>query len=219
MGTRNLTFVMLDGEYKVAQYGQWDGYPGGQGVTALAFLRDKMERDVFTDKVRKLRELTVDERKARWASVGADPNSQWVDAAIGDLHDKQYPECSRNTGAEILNLIQNADDGLGVSLDTKFAADSLMCEWAYVVDFDKNAFEVYKGFNKTALDPDARFAPLELRKPTMDGTQYHPVVLVKSYPLDALPDDKTFCEECEPQDDEDADARRGLASCVVRGAG
>ena len=27
MGTRNLTVVYLDGQYKVAQYGQWDGYP------------------------------------------------------------------------------------------------------------------------------------------------------------------------------------------------
>ena len=26
MGTRNLTAVFMDGEYKVAQYGQWDGY-------------------------------------------------------------------------------------------------------------------------------------------------------------------------------------------------
>ena len=27
MGTRNLTAVYLDGEYKIAQYGQWDGLP------------------------------------------------------------------------------------------------------------------------------------------------------------------------------------------------
>ena len=43
MGTRNLTAVYIDGEYKVAQYGQWDGYPEGQGMTALTFLRDKMD--------------------------------------------------------------------------------------------------------------------------------------------------------------------------------
>lgn len=42
MGTRNLTAVYLDGQYKVAQYGQWDGYPEGQGITVLTFLRDKM---------------------------------------------------------------------------------------------------------------------------------------------------------------------------------
>lgn len=31
MGTRNLTAVYLDGEYKIAQYGQWDGYPKDKG--------------------------------------------------------------------------------------------------------------------------------------------------------------------------------------------
>lgn len=30
MGTRNLTMLISDGETKVAQYGQWDGYPGEQ---------------------------------------------------------------------------------------------------------------------------------------------------------------------------------------------
>ena len=39
MGTRHLTAVHVDGEYKIAQYGQWDGYPEGQGMTALTFAR------------------------------------------------------------------------------------------------------------------------------------------------------------------------------------
>ena len=40
MGTRNLTAVFMDGEYKVAQYGQWDGYPSGQGVDILNILKN-----------------------------------------------------------------------------------------------------------------------------------------------------------------------------------
>lgn len=40
MGTRNLTMVMVDGVYKVAQYGQWDGYPSGQGITVFIFSRN-----------------------------------------------------------------------------------------------------------------------------------------------------------------------------------
>ena len=38
MGTRNLTMVISNGETKVAQYGQWDGYPSGNGVIVLEFL-------------------------------------------------------------------------------------------------------------------------------------------------------------------------------------
>ena len=40
MGTRNLTIVHKNGEYKVAQYGQWDGYPEGLGATLLNFLKN-----------------------------------------------------------------------------------------------------------------------------------------------------------------------------------
>lgn len=39
MGTRNLTIVHSNGEYKVAQYGQWDGYPEGLGVQLLKYLK------------------------------------------------------------------------------------------------------------------------------------------------------------------------------------
>ena len=46
MGTRNLTIVISDDKRKIAQYGQWDGYPSGQGVTALKFLR-KMDMTKF----------------------------------------------------------------------------------------------------------------------------------------------------------------------------
>ena len=38
MGTRHLICVVSDGDYKVAQYGQWDGYPSGQGAAILEFL-------------------------------------------------------------------------------------------------------------------------------------------------------------------------------------
>lgn len=40
MGTRHLICVSHNDQCKVAQYGQWDGYPAGQGVNILAFLRE-----------------------------------------------------------------------------------------------------------------------------------------------------------------------------------
>lgn len=37
MGTRNITVVKLDGETRVSQYGQFDGYPTYSGVVMLEF--------------------------------------------------------------------------------------------------------------------------------------------------------------------------------------
>ena len=51
MGTRHLTCVVKDGDYKVAQYGQWDGYPSGQGIDILTFLREELNRDVLLPKL------------------------------------------------------------------------------------------------------------------------------------------------------------------------
>lgn len=81
-----------------------------------------------------------------------------------------YPSLSRTTGAGILRLIANAGraDGdsdeegpaavengdkdedtksnkLPIYLDLEFANSTLFCEWAYVVDLDKEVLEVYGG--------------------------------------------------------------------------
>ena len=40
MGTRNLTVVVKDEQVRVAQYGQWDGYPEVTGRGILKILRE-----------------------------------------------------------------------------------------------------------------------------------------------------------------------------------
>ena len=44
MGTRHMIAVVNNGKYRVAQYGQWDGYPSGQGVGVLGFLTNGNHR-------------------------------------------------------------------------------------------------------------------------------------------------------------------------------
>lgn len=57
MGTRHLISVVLDGEYKIAQYGQWDGYPSGQGQAIVDFLLDNFDREAFKRQLAKCRFL------------------------------------------------------------------------------------------------------------------------------------------------------------------
>lgn len=51
MGTRNMTYVYLNDEKRIAQYGQWDGYPTGQGATAVGFLKNKDNITALVDRL------------------------------------------------------------------------------------------------------------------------------------------------------------------------
>lgn len=55
MGTRHITAVKVDGEIKISQYGQWDGYFTGAGAQVQAFLKYADLED-FANRVRALSE-------------------------------------------------------------------------------------------------------------------------------------------------------------------
>lgn len=208
MGTRHLICVVKDGEYRVAQYGQWDGYPGGQGIDILAFLTN-IDRETFESKVDNLSWITDSESQAQWNDCGAN-GSTTVKSSVADLHNEKYPENSRDTGAKILSVIQGSDKSLKLMDNLEFASDSLFCEWAYVIDLDKNVFEVYKGFNEEPVQNE-RFSMFEKKGESLeiDGEaiittrihKYHPVKFAKSFELNNLPSCKEFLEFFE--DDEE----------------
>lgn len=200
MGTRNLTIVYIDGEYRVAQYGQWDGYPEGQGATCLEFCRrlfyDVGFRAEFERKIRACRWITQQEVDTINTRIKS-----------GELEDWQsvYPELSRNTCADILKLIANSKDEIKLKNSLSFAAE-MDCEYAWVIDLDNNTFEGYIGFNKTPLSADERFVFLEESVPKYDREHgYHPVKFVAKWSLDDLPTTEDMCAAFEVEDDEDED--------------
>lgn len=194
MGTRHLTCVVKDGEFKVAQYGQWDGYYSGQGLTILQFLREKLNRDEFLTKL----------AKTFQPDDGQLENMNATLKAAGKSVSELYPSLSRDTGGDILELIQDANEPIPLQLEVEFAADSLFCEYAYVIDFDKNTFEVFEGFNTKPLAEGERFRNIKNKADTSHrDTEYHPVKLVKEYKLDDLPTEEAFLAELEPTDDSD----------------
>ena len=155
MGTRNLTIVYLDGEYKVAQYGQWDGYPEGQGLVCLRFLKEKMDKEKFIKALRDLSWIGDKELSDLWKSYGADDNG-FISYSDAEKLYKKYPEFSRDTCAKILSMVQEGNiKRLENSIE--FAANSLHCEWAWLVDLDAGKFEAYSGFNKRPLTEKDRF--------------------------------------------------------------
>lgn len=191
MGTRNLTVVVANGETKVAQYCQWDGYPSGQGLTILKFLRDTLggnrtQIETFKSKVCNHTEfLSSTEVNAKWLECGAN-DSGMVSFDISDVFLKRYPSLHRNTGGEILDIINRSNDTVPLQDSEDFVTDGLFCEWVYVVDLDKNNLEVYQGIyddkNMPVVGPN-RF--------TDKGGQ---VRLKKKFDLRELPTNQHFCE-------------------------
>ena len=187
MGTRNLTAVMLNGEYKVAQYGQWDGYPDGQGLRCLEFLRDKCDIDAFTNAVKSASFYATEEIDALLQGYGVDEDG-YITMVDYKRFSNDYPELSRDTGAGILEIIQEKRGGVRLWNNIDFAADSLFCEWAWVIDLDARSFEGYAGLNTTPLTPDDRFFFLA----DQERKGYSGVKLVAKWSLDQLPTDKEF---------------------------
>lgn len=197
MGTRNLIMVIANGKTKVAQYGQWDGYLSGQGLTVLRTMKkivDTGELELFKKKVLALKWLTKKKEK----EIEAD--NQW------DIH---YPYLSRDCAAEILNAIHynrlemsrkevTINGIVGLVNKEDFAADSLFCEWAYVIDLNKNVLEVYQGFNKTPLTIEDRFYHLQDL-----NEEYQPIKIIGSFPLNLLPDESIFLGLEQKEDEEE----------------
>lgn len=185
MGTRNLVSVMKNKEYKVAQYGQWDGYPEGQGLTVLNFLRE-CDLEKFKQQIDKCTFIEDDNYiKAAYEELGIDISSGYITMEDSARFEDEYPQLSRNMGGKILEFIYDNDNVL-LKNEIEFAKDSLFCEWAYVVDLDKNTFEVYEGFNKEPLSKDERFYD------SADKNGYYPVKHVATFNLDSLPTQNDF---------------------------
>ena len=194
MGTRNLTMVIHEGQTKVAQYGQWDGYPSGQGTTALEFLSNPSNINKLILRLKDVRFATTDEIEANYKSIGV--TGGWLSQDQSAQFNKLMPFLSRDHGADILNRIVESQGEVLLNDSSSFAADSLMCEWAYVIDLDGRCLEVYSGFNTNPLTEGERFASLE-----KDG-KYYPIKMIKKYQFDDLPDQEKFCEELGPSSEE-----------------
>ena len=128
MGTRHHQKVISkSGELKVSQYGQWDGYPSGQGIEILTFLRDN-NITKYSEEIDKIRLITDSEIK----EVEQDKN--WPD---------NYPHLSRDCGSRIHGLILN---GEVPSVD--FIDDAEANQWCaafYVIDLQKMVFTSFYG--------------------------------------------------------------------------
>lgn len=142
MGTRNLTIVKRRGETKVSQYGQWDGYPTGQGQKIADFLKT-VDLPKFKKQIEQLKKYTNAEIKRGYKKAGHD-GGQWVTSEVSDKFHEAHPGMSRDFGAGILQLIH---DGMvtKVRLEDEKYKDDISCEYWYEIDLDNETVQMNGG--------------------------------------------------------------------------
>jgi hypothetical protein len=163
MGTRNLTVVKNHhGETKIAQYGQWDGYPSYSGIQALEFLRNKDWQALLQSKldlVEFIGDEEVDTLYKQYESTDWE-NKDFLNA---------YPGLHRDTGIGILAVVANAIAPIKTVDNTEFANDSLFCEGIYEVDFRHNKFT--SNFNDIVAEYDLDKLPTDEEYLTAMGVE------------------------------------------------
>lgn len=205
--SKSTEVTLFDNRSTKSGFNGRDGYPDGQGVTLLAFLRDPANLAALREKAPATRWLTDDEVKATWLDAGVSPTSEseFVSIDIAKKHTEKYPQLSRDTGANILSTVASAPPGIGLVNSIDFAADSLFCEWGYAIDFDKGTFEVYKGWNKSPVPKGERFAGAKPYRPHRED-HYYPVRHLVTFQLDALPSDEDFLKACGDGESEEEES-------------
>ena len=135
MGTRNLTKVIdRKGVVKVAQYGQWDGYPSGQGVNALLHAYNHRAIEAGLARVRWAEQEELNKIFANFPTMnqlGTDDN---------DNFNLLYPNLTRDTCADILGVVAWSVGEVLLVDSSDFEEDTLFCEGIYTIDFENRWF-------------------------------------------------------------------------------
>jgi hypothetical protein len=140
MGTRGLTKVIdRNGEIKVAQYGQWDHYPSGQGLTVLEILLSRHNAVKHLELALDKCEFVSD---AKRELIYAGYNAKYADVVeVGqDNFTAMLPSFSRDTGAYILEVVMWSAGPVPLVDEREFEGDNLFCEGVYEINFQTNKF-------------------------------------------------------------------------------
>jgi hypothetical protein len=144
MGTRGLTKVVYKNQTIVAQYGQWDHYPEGQGVDLFNILKDPANVENFIKKIPQIYYPSDSEIEA--LAQPFESRSGMMTFESGDKFAEKYPTLTRNTGGEIFRVIANWDDSpIPIFRDIDFEKDELFCEGVYTINLDTGFFHTQFG--------------------------------------------------------------------------
>ena len=195
MSTRGLVGWVIDGEFH-ASYNHSDSYPEWLGsrmfelartLNAYPHLKDALKNGLKTLIPVKNDETPPKEWQSFYCEVGL-CNIDVLEQSFEDwyclLHEAQGADLFYNVlNKKVYHFIEGKD----------FLKESLFCEWAWVLNFDTECLEVYKGFWKDPIKYNELISEEE-NVPGDDG--YYPCERIRNTPFDALESEKWMLSAC-----------------------
>lgn len=180
MGTRGAFGFRLNGEDKVT-YNHFDSYPSGLGKDLLK----ELSGQTYESLVATAKRITLVNSDSKPTEEQIASLKKYANTGVSSKQLDEWYVLLRETQGTLAPWLSG---DLPVMIDShRFLADSLFCEYAYIVNLDGKCFEVYHGFNK---DPNAegRYANAGI---AVDGDEkeedrYYGVALFKAFPLDEI---------------------------------
>jgi len=173
MGTRG-AYGFRHNDKDTISYNHYDSNPSGLGNKVANFLKE------FTN-IDDIKKIIGDIKLVQESSKPTEEQKKEVMAfGLCDL------DVSSRSSDDWYCLLRNSQGdlsvytkGLNYMIDGhEFLADSLFCEWAYIINLDTEELEIYRGFNKDA-NACGRYAYLTRKK----EYEYFGVVLERTIPL------------------------------------
>lgn len=149
MGTRNLTKVIdADGIIRVAQYGQWDGYPEYTGTRILEFIKEHNMLEKIEKSLVKARLITEEEHDEILKPYTKEDG--WMTFEQGADFSTMFPSLTRDTGCDILKVLVYSNGPIPIVDNSDFESDDLFCEGVYTVNFQDRTYTTkYGGFEES----------------------------------------------------------------------
>jgi len=192
MGTRGVMGVRIDRKDKIG-YQQFDSYPSGVGVAVVGDIK-KMLSDGGIEKMKGLaRALRVVSNRTPPTKVEKIVLKQYADLDVSKQSpDDWYCLLRKNQGMLEQTLLSGY-----VEDHQDFLLDSLFCEWGYIVNLDKETFEIYKGFQHEPHNL-GRYSGRKGKKRNHHHSEYYSCALIKVYPLRDIPGN--WVKEVDPEE-------------------
>jgi hypothetical protein len=177
MSTRGFLGFAINGELKIG-YNHSDSYPSWLGEKALKFAQTACAPEAITETRSSVASLVLVNEEEPPTPEQIEALEEFANLTVGTQKADDWYVLLRETQGQPAAILR-----AGFMIDgCDFPADSLFCEWGYLIDFDAETFEVYRGFVQGKAE--GRFAGIQIRH----DSGYGPVTLIASWPFSALPE-------------------------------